>query len=709
MRKFGVLTSLLIFLTFSSWAQRVSVTDAKVVARNFINARSISTSHAANYSVASAAPFQFEGVNVYYILNLLPQGWIVISASHAVKPVLAYSFEEELLWDPSPPSFKAWMEQYSKSIRHAIMQQEQPSAEIQAEWDQLRTTQPIDRSLFTGRTVEPLIYSKWNQGMPYNGGCPSDPAGPGGHAYAGCVPTCMGQIMYYYRWPDKGVGSYTYTDPTYGIQSVGFDSTWYMWENMKNSITKNNPGISQLLYHLGVSCDLVYGPNGSGMYNHKAAYALRTFFKYSPETQYLYRDSTDLNWDSVIIAHLDRKMPLYYAGWSVPNIDGHAFVCDGYQDTNYFHFNFGWGGSSDGYFYTDNLSPSGYNFNLAQELIINIYPDTLHYTYPQFCASTRTVTYSEGSITDGSGPLHGYTQGNACTWLFDPQTDTDSVSQITLSFSQLELGTNDWIKVYNGATTNDSLLGYFTGNTLPPTLTSRGNKMMVTFQSDPNGSGSSWYGEFTTSNPVWCTGTTTIQGDSAVVTDGSFRFNYKNNTICKWKLLSNDTLPMTIYFSKFDTEPTKDVLKIYDLDTEDLLASLSGTFDSASMPDSLTASKGKFMLIFTSNGSVTGEGFEIYYPKKKSTLTLPENSLSDIKIYPNPATDQIQMALSAVKSEDLVIQIVDVNGKLVSTSGKTLHPGKNQFRMDVNTLVHGVYFIRLTTPTTTHVVKLIKE
>ena len=123
------------------------------------------------------------------------------------------------------------------------------------------------------------------------------------------------------------------------------------------------------------------------MWNHKAAYSLRTYFNYSPETQYLYRDSTNLDWDSVIVAHLDQKIPMYYAGWSVPNINGHAFIIDGYQTEDYFHFNWGWSGSYDGYFYLDNLVPGGNNFNLAQELVINCYPDTMNYSYPYYCSS----------------------------------------------------------------------------------------------------------------------------------------------------------------------------------------------------------------------------------------------------------------------------------------------------------------------------------
>jgi hypothetical protein len=139
------------------------------------------------------------------------------------------------------------------------------------------------------------------------------------------------------------------------------------------------------------------------MYNHKAAYALRTHFNYAPETEYLYRDSTNLNWDSVLVAHLDQRIPMYYAGWSVPNIMGHAFVCDGYQGEDFFHFNWGWGGQSDGYFYTDDLTPGG-NFNLAQELIINCVPDTDNFVYPEYCSGPLTLTSANATLDDGSGP-----------------------------------------------------------------------------------------------------------------------------------------------------------------------------------------------------------------------------------------------------------------------------------------------------------------
>jgi len=450
MRKKILFFAVLFFFNFHLFAKQVSVQDARWVATRFFYERIAQHQQTNNNSLKVLETFIKNNTKIplYYIFNFSDGGWIIVSADDAVPPVLAYSFEGSYSESDQPPQFVAWMQQYAGQINHAIMSNADAGVTTKQKWERLLSQDPLQHSVFSGRDVQPFITSKWDQKAPYNGMCPADPAGPGGHALAGCVPTAMGQIMYYYRWPETGAGSYTYMDSTYGIQHVDFDSTTYKWNNMKASITASNIGITELLYHLGVSCDLVYGPEASGMYNHKAAYALRTYFKYSPHTQYVFRDSTSLDWDSLIIAHLDRRMPLYYAGWSVPNIMGHAFVCDGYQGSDFFHFNFGWSGSFDGYFYLDNLIPGGNIFNLAQELIINCYPDTINYNYPLYCnGAANIINFKEGTIDDGSGPLHNYENSASCGWLLKPQGEEDSISNITLTFTTFDLNQHDTVVI----------------------------------------------------------------------------------------------------------------------------------------------------------------------------------------------------------------------------------------------------------------------
>jgi hypothetical protein len=66
---------------------------------------------------------------------------------------------------------------------------------------------------------------------------------------------------------------------------------------------------------------------------------------------------------------------MYYGGCQ----DGgcHAFVCDGYDDNDYFHFNLGWGGSSDGWYLIDDApytSPADAMFNFVPEPVYNSTP-----------------------------------------------------------------------------------------------------------------------------------------------------------------------------------------------------------------------------------------------------------------------------------------------------------------------------------------------
>jgi len=70
---------------------------------------------------------------------------------------------------------------------------------------------------------------------------------------------------------------------------------------------------------------------------------------------------------------IDQSKPLYYDGFS--DSGGHAFICDGYQSNDYFHFNWGWGGSDNGYFTVDALNTGAGNFNNWQSVIHSISPN----------------------------------------------------------------------------------------------------------------------------------------------------------------------------------------------------------------------------------------------------------------------------------------------------------------------------------------------
>jgi len=115
-----------------------------------------------------------------------------------------------------------------------------------------------------------------------------------------------------------------------------------------------------------------YGPLGSGAIDITARNALVLFFKYSQDALYLERNSYNENWKELLISELNQYRPMIYG--AVGRFYGHTFMCDGYQDTTHFHFNWGWDGQHNGYYYIDQLDPAGLNFNLYHDAIVNIRP-----------------------------------------------------------------------------------------------------------------------------------------------------------------------------------------------------------------------------------------------------------------------------------------------------------------------------------------------
>lgn len=695
MKKLFFTISILFLVPFFLNASQVTLNEASQVAVNFYYERVSQYHNILSESLKAEESFTVRSKQTvcYYIFNISEGGFVVVSADDQLPPVLAYSFHGKYQETQQPDNFNAWMNFYKRQIVYAVKNQNFAKKSFQSEWQRLLDASRGGRQPFTGKSVEPLLTSQWNQDTPYNALCPDDAAGPGGHAYAGCVATAMGQLMYYFRWPETGTGSYTYEHPEYGTISADFGATTYQWDQMLNSISSRNDAIATLLFHLGVSVDMNYGPNGSGMWNHKAAYSLRTYFKYSPQTQYVFRDSTTLNWDSLLVTHLDKKIPMYYAGWSdYVYVMGHAFVCDGYQGEDYYHFNWGWSGSYDGYFYTDNLTPGGNNFNLVQELIINCYPDTVNYTYPQYCNGASAFSSTEGSFTDGSGEKN-YQPGADCSWLIAPNDpELDSVTSLNLNFSYFDTEENhDILTVYDGADVNAPVLGIFSGNTLPSQLVSSGDKMFITFTSDINEiQAAGFHTQYTSNFPEYCSGITTFTDPSGLFSDGSGDKHYSNGTLCRWKIQPAEAQWVTLYFDSFQIEAGKDLVKVFDLANNQLLATYSGD----TLPVPVTSPSGKMFVTFFTDQNNTADGFSAHYESGLVGIceNLPENQ---VLVSPNPAKDFITVSVNEEGMEQCKIEITDIFGKTCYCSGMLSNINKSERFTIQFALKKGIYFIKI--------------
>ena len=618
-------------------------------------------------------------------------GFVVISGDKSATPIL--SFSDHQLYNDSDvvPPAEMWINHYADQIRE-IKKQNIVQSQFVSQWEAILSGAPVFRS---GDEVEPLMLSKWDQGEYYNYYCPRDPAGDNGRVVTGCVATALAQLIYYYRFPETGTGSYSYTNENYGVQSADYGNTTYNYNAMCDVPTCINTEISKLIYHLGVGVDMHYGPDGSGMTNHSAARVLRTYFKYSPETEYLYRDSTDLNWDSVIVSHLNHKMPMYYAGWSVPDINGHGFICDGYKtvDSSYFfHFNFGWSGYMDNYYYTNSLIVGGYNFNLAQELIINAYPDTTQFTYPtpQPLTGSLLLTADEGTFIDGSQAYEHCPAGMNFTWDIEPEPT--NLENVTLNI-EYNLAAGDTLFVTNPNVNTFEMRTADTGSLSVDWGTTSLSVHLITHSSASEG----FRAHYTANRTKFCSGMKVFSSISGHIEDGSGDDDYNNLTTCKFKIVLGPYSAIHVNINSLDLEPDKDFLHFYDnqMSEENHFLTLTGNLSNTGY----TFETRRLLIVLEADESGTAGGFSLDY--EGGQVGVEELSRQEVRLYPNPAKDCLHLSF---KESIRQVDIFNAEGELIFSEA----PNTEETSFQISQLPAGIYMVRITTEEGVFVKKFVK-
>lgn len=312
----------------------------------------------------------YDGQPNLYIYNVEGGGFVIVSASKNMKPVLAYSVRHS--YDGEIPE-TAWyfIENYSKNVDYCD-ENDVMMAGADVEWNLLENNElPAAKN---SKTVNPMIQTLWNQDYPYNYYAPECyNYWTGNHCYAGCVACAMSQIMKYWDHPVHGQGSHSYVHGTYGEQSANFGATTYNWAIMPNTLGSQAndaaKAVALLMYHCGVSVNMNFGPDGSGAYSKDVETAMRQYFGYCAASYQERSKYTEEEWIALLKSELDKSQPVYFSGTSDSG-GGHAIVCDGYDAYDYFSFNLGWSGSGNDYYSINDVA--GYHNNEAA--VVNIFP-----------------------------------------------------------------------------------------------------------------------------------------------------------------------------------------------------------------------------------------------------------------------------------------------------------------------------------------------
>lgn len=329
----------LFLLTIQLSAERVNKETALKVAKTIVSKTDLNEMATRNHN------------NLYIFSS--DNSFVIVSADDRVRPIIGYSDNNSFALSETKTNVNYWLDKVNDEIQYAIDNNLEATEEIQNEWKTLlagNTPTPKNRAV-----VDALLTTQWDQDSPFNNMCP-------GGSVTGCAATAMAQVMKYWNWPMKGVNSHSYYEDDYGTLSADFENTLYDWNNMKDRYSYSSSAVEKeavatLMFHCGVALEMDYSPVASGAYPSDIAIALKSYFNYKNTAQdkmdWYYSDA---QWIDLLKEELDAERPIIYNGWDIEG-GGHSFVCDGYDENDFFHFNWGWGGYCDGYFEIGLLNP----------------------------------------------------------------------------------------------------------------------------------------------------------------------------------------------------------------------------------------------------------------------------------------------------------------------------------------------------------------
>ncbi len=394
----------------------------------------------------------------YYVFdNTAGPGFVIVAGDDVAMPVLGYSFDSEFPSGKLPSNLQAWLDGLRETVNKARAAGLKAESSVTQAWAATRS----------GNTVVKLETALWNQDEPYNRLCPTY---QGTRTYTGCTATAMAIAIRYHQWPERGTGTLpAYTTGSYGISVPGVTlGHAYDWANMKLKYAYSYQGttdyeyteftqieataVATLMRDCAVMLQSDFGPDGTGAFSSDIPNLLINHMGYDRQTRWLSRISySTREWNEILQNELDNDRPIIYSGYNSQS--GHAFILDGYTDTNYYSVNWGWSGYCNGYFLLTALDPEGQgiggsdHYNDGQNAIVGIQPDAGNEPITElrfFAATQEGINYNgitvEGNIAQGETVwIHAGGIGNFGSTAFSGRCQlavTDREGQVIHSITQ---------------------------------------------------------------------------------------------------------------------------------------------------------------------------------------------------------------------------------------------------------------------------------
>lgn len=390
---------------------------------------------------------------MFYIFSRRENGgYVIAGADDRLEPILGYS---------DSGTFTS-IDELPEPVRYLL-------STYEASYNQLGDDDaPMPESEGKERDeIEPLLEAWWGQDAPFNNDCPVI---GGFHAPVGCVGLANAMVMYFHKYPEKGVGSVSYTASGNTI-SYNFEEHIFDYDLMLPYYTniiddeetlESQKAVADFCFAAAAALESKFTSTGTA-----ASLSYSTFsnrFQYPTDgLGLLSRDYFTIEeWEDVVYEELSNGRPVVYGGKN--GSLGHAFVIDGYKD-GLFNINWGWFGDSDGYFKLTSLRPgqggtgsnSDNNYSVQQEIVRGVRHPEMPAASPLFIATELTFNPADETfILTGLSSKSGYkniilgvaaydSMTNQTVYLGDMNSTVNSITKATdcsfkVDFSKLTDG-----------------------------------------------------------------------------------------------------------------------------------------------------------------------------------------------------------------------------------------------------------------------------
>lgn len=343
-----------------------------------------------------------------YILDLKQKGFIAISTDTDIRPVVAYSYHSNFsLKDIKGNILLHMLKQDMRNRIQAIPLTAQTIKKINNQlWERYLSEERSQALVSELADADQWpdddtgwLDTTWEQGGAYNNSCPKDPTSFWGfRCLVGCTAVAMGQVIYYWQYPDSisfdSSDKYvSRTDPEDGKgerviridedhEALDFPSFDELNARLASiGYSGDMSEIADFLFACGIAVKMDYSDQGSGAYVYSpwadvdAERALKNKFGYQANGKW----GSDGDFYDVLENDMKGGQPALLTIYKENYEGGHAIVADGFRSTGEFHLNFGWGAGSpnsisEAWYFLPIGMPAGYT--IVDSGVLNIRSNT---------------------------------------------------------------------------------------------------------------------------------------------------------------------------------------------------------------------------------------------------------------------------------------------------------------------------------------------